>query len=105
MKSIAITILLASIVVGGCAVAADPDPEASGEVNETASESEAEDIAEASEALDSNCSARSCESCGGGKSRAKTVTWTKMYFPGTGMYMCAGPSTVTYGSCQLACEL
>ncbi|WP_437514996.1 hypothetical protein [Sorangium sp. So ce1099] len=105
MKSIAITILLASIVVGGCVVAAEPDPEVSGEVNETASEPEVEDIAEVSQALDSNCSARTCESCGGGKFRAKTVTWTKTYFPASGTYMCAAPSTVTYGQCQLACEL
>ncbi|WP_437755307.1 hypothetical protein [Sorangium sp. So ce1389] len=105
MKSIAITILLASIVVGGCGVADDPDTEASGEVNETVGESEAEDIADVSQALDSSCSVRTCESCGGGKFRAKTVTWTKIYFPASGTYMCTSPSTVTYGPCQLACEL
>jgi hypothetical protein len=104
MKSIAITILLAGIVVGGCGVATDSELEGSAGVGE-ANAPEAEDIAEAAEALDSNCSERTCESCGGGKYRSKTVTWTKTYSP-TGNYMCSSPITaVTYGTCQLACAL
>jgi hypothetical protein len=105
MKSIAITILLAGIVAGGCGVAAEPDPEGSASVDEATNEPEAEDVAEAAQALDSNCSERTCESCGGGKYRVKTVTWTKTYFPLSGTYMCTAPSTVTYGTCQLACAL
>jgi hypothetical protein len=49
MKSIAITILLAGIVVGGCGVAADPEPEGSADGTEATNAPEAEDVTEEEE--------------------------------------------------------
>jgi hypothetical protein len=94
---------LAFAALPGCLAAPDDsDPEATSQDDVGADEDD-ENVGEAEQALDSNCQARSCVSCGiNGQYKVRTETWKKVYANGT--YTCQAPITVTYGACSNVCS-